>query len=111
MFTRAPCKREVRSTSTPAAQAPPIRQFIIAQVSDGNYTIVGSQSGLAVEVPNSSLTAGTTLDQWTPNGGKNQEWQFIHPRSAPGTYTITNQNSGLLMEVSGNSTATGAAID
>ncbi|HEY3878406.1 MAG TPA: RICIN domain-containing protein [Trebonia sp.] len=29
-----------------------------------------------VEVPGSSTTAGTLLDQWAPNGGANQEWTF-----------------------------------
>jgi hypothetical protein len=52
------------------------QQFVIHQDSTGSYTIASINSTLDVEVPGSSGTAGTLLDQGTPSGGANQEWTF-----------------------------------
>jgi hypothetical protein len=55
------------------------QQYIISQTSDGNFRIINANSGLAIEVPGFSTSAGTVLDQWGANGGANQEWRFLAP--------------------------------
>lgn len=42
-----------------------------------NYKIVNANSGLVLEVPNSSTAPGTLVDQWQWNGGANQQWQLV----------------------------------
>ncbi|MFI0943675.1 RICIN domain-containing protein [Streptomyces sp. NPDC021020] len=43
--------------------------------SDASYVLRSLNSGLVVDVPDSSTTAGTALEQWTGNGGPNQTWR------------------------------------
>ncbi|MEE4540632.1 RICIN domain-containing protein [Streptomyces sp. V4-01] len=45
-----------------------------ASPSNTSYALKSLSSGLVVDVPNNSTTAGTALDQWTGNGGANQVW-------------------------------------
>jgi hypothetical protein len=46
-----------------------------AAASNTSYLLKSLSSGLVVEVPKKSTTAGTALDQWTDNGGTNQVWR------------------------------------
>lgn len=64
-------------------------------------------SGLCLDVPNQSTTAGTSQDQWTCNNGSNQ--QFTIASGPGGTYTITV--GGLAVEVPKASTAPGTVLD
>jgi hypothetical protein len=43
--------------------------------SNTSYILRNMNSGLVVDVPNNSTTAGTVLDQWSSNGGANQIWR------------------------------------
>ncbi len=75
----------------------------------GYYKLTNESSGYLVEVPNSSTTTGTQLDQWDDNGGNNQQWRMTLVSGS--VYTFTNRNSGLLMEVKGQSTSNGGVVD
>lgn len=67
---------------------------------NGSHTLTAS--GMALDDPNHSTTAGTQLITWTPNGGGNQTWVFA--QQSDGSYQITNGQSGLCMDDSGGST-------
>jgi hypothetical protein len=43
--------------------------------SNTSYTLRSLGSGLVIDIPKSSTTAGTALDQWSSNGGSNQVWR------------------------------------
>ncbi|WP_329561345.1 RICIN domain-containing protein [Kitasatospora sp. NBC_01266] len=73
---------------------------------NGSHTLTAS--GMALDDPNHSTTAGTQLITWTPNGGGNQTWVFA--QQSDGSYQITNGQSGLCMDDSGGSTAAGAQV-
>lgn len=62
-----------------------------------------------LEVLSGSLADGAVVDQWTDNGGTNQQWSF-NPTDS-GYYKIPNRNSGKLLEIYQNSTANGALAD
>ncbi len=44
---------------------------------DGTYTFMNRNSGLVLEDPGSSTTAGTQMDQWLSTGASNQKWNLI----------------------------------
>ncbi|MFC8453442.1 RICIN domain-containing protein [Kitasatospora sp. NPDC057223] len=46
-----------------------------ASASNTSYVLKNLNSGLVVDVPKNSTTAGTALDQWSSNGGANQVWR------------------------------------
>ncbi|GJF33607.1 glycoside hydrolase [Kitasatospora sp. NE20-6] len=46
-----------------------------ASASNTSYVLKNLHSGLVVDVPKNSTTAGTALDQWSGNGGSNQVWR------------------------------------
>jgi endoglucanase len=75
----------------------------------GTYKITNVNSDLVMEVSGTSKTAGTVVDQYSWNGGKNQEWTLTYLNN--GLYTLTNVNSGLVLDVSGQSTSMGGKID
>ncbi|MDX3192702.1 RICIN domain-containing protein [Streptomyces sp. MN03-5084-2B] len=74
----------------------------------GAYTLRYTASGKALDVNASSTTAGLQLQQWTANGGTNQQW-FLRP-TGDGYYAIVSQASGLAADVYGQSTADGAQV-
>jgi hypothetical protein len=75
----------------------------------GSYEIVNANSGMLLEDPGLSTSNGTDMDQWTGNGGSNQQWNIVSVGS--GQYEIKNVSSGLALEVNGQSTSNGAAVD
>jgi len=81
----------------------------LGQISSGNYEIVNANSGMLLEDPGYSTSNGTDMDQWTGNGGSNQQWAVTSLGS--GKYEIVNAYSGLALEVSGQSTSNGALVD
>ncbi|MFC8452451.1 RICIN domain-containing protein [Kitasatospora sp. NPDC057223] len=46
-----------------------------ASPSNTSYVLKSLNSGLVIDVPDNSTTAGTALDQWSSNGGSNQVWR------------------------------------
>ena len=78
-------------------------------IANGTYTIVGLNSGQALEDPASSTTAGKDMDQWAVNGGANQKWSVNNV----GNNVITLQNvaSGQMLDVAGASKTSGALVD
>ncbi len=77
-------------------------------VSGKTYTIQNVHSGLMLEDPGFSPSTGTQMDQWSSNGGKNQEWLAT---AAGSNWVFTNIASGLALDVGSFSTTGGAAID
>ncbi len=70
------------------------------------YRLVAQHSGKAVEIANSSPSAGATLRQWSVTSGPNQQFDFLD--SGGGYYRIRARHSGLVLQVSG--TNSGADI-
>lgn len=79
------------------------------------FTLTSVNSGLCLDVPNNSAAEGVQLDQWTCNGGTNQEWALdpVGSYSASGdrVYQLTSLESGYTLEDENNSTAEGSPID
>lgn len=75
---------------------------------NGEFKLVNRNSGLYLEIPSASTTAGTQAGQWGDTNNPTQVWR-ITPTSSGSSYTLTNLNSGQLLDVSGASTANGAA--
>lgn len=78
-------------------------------VANGTYTIVGLNSGLALDDPNSSTTDGEDMDQWTVNGGNNQKWVLTNLGN--NVVTLQNVASGQMLDVAGASKTAGALVD
>ncbi|WP_437611961.1 RICIN domain-containing protein [Sorangium sp. So ce834] len=81
-----------------------------ADISTGtNYTLVGVQSGLCVDVDAAVITADdVVLQLWACNGGTNQQFRFEAVDG--GYYRIRNVHSDKCLDVRSASTADGAAI-
>ena len=76
--------------------------------SNGYVELVNHGSGYVLDTPNSSTTAGQSLDQRPYSGGNNQQWQLA---SGSGGYvTIVSRNDGQLVDVSQGSQANGASV-
>ncbi|MFI9816318.1 RICIN domain-containing protein [Saccharothrix variisporea] len=72
------------------------------------YTLRYTTSGKLLDVNASSATVGLQLQQWSANGGTNQQW-YLRP-TGDGYYTIVSQSSGLLADVYAASTSDGAQV-
>jgi len=82
---------------------------VVTSLNGNIYKMINVTSGLAMDVPGASTSAGASVDQADYTGDTNQRWTFINIGN--GFYNIQNANSGLLVDVSGNSTNGGASID
>ncbi len=74
----------------------------------GTFTLAYTGSGKVLDVNGGSSTAGLQLQQWTANGGTNQQW-YLKPAGG-GYYTIVSHDSGLVADVYGASTSDGAQV-
>jgi hypothetical protein len=75
---------------------------------DGSIVrLVARHSGKCLDVPNSSTTSGTALQQWGCNGTNAQAFRL---QAAIGGFNLVNVNSGKCVDVSNSSTADGATI-
>jgi predicted outer membrane repeat protein len=81
--------------------------------SASTYLLVSVNSGMALDDPGSSRTAGQQMEQWTVNNGSNQAWtlNLIQRMRVGGLMRLVNQASGLTLGVRGSSTAPGAAVE
>lgn len=75
---------------------------------NGSFTLRYDATGKVLDVNGSSSTTGLQLQQWTANGGTNQQW-FLRS-AAGGFFTIANVGNGLVADVYGQSTSDGAQV-
>jgi hypothetical protein len=73
--------------------------------------ITSRLSSKVVDVSQQSTSDAGNVDQWTWNGGTNQQWSFVDAGIGGGYVNIVNFNSGKCLDVSQNSTADGANVD
>jgi O-glycosyl hydrolase len=76
---------------------------------NGYYKLLNRNSDKVLDVVSSSTADGGSVDQWTDNGGANQQWSLV--AISGGYYKLVNRNSGKVLEVSAFSTANGGTID
>jgi hypothetical protein len=72
------------------------------------YKIVNKQNSKVLEVPGSSTTAGTAIQQRTYSGASNQKWTIT--QTATGKYKVVNVATGKALDLTGSSTAEGTAL-
>ncbi|NUP51138.1 MAG: beta-galactosidase [Catenulispora sp.] len=82
--------------------------WTVSTAPGGAYTLAYTGSGKLLDVNASSSTVGLQLQQWTANGGSNQQW-YLKP-TGDGYYTIVSHDSGLVADVYGRSTSDGAQV-
>ena len=74
-------------------------------------TLVNEGSSLCADEYDWTTVAAAQFDQWTCNGGTNQQFTFVPVSSGSSTYYIHSMTPDYCLDVSGDSTASGAAID
>ncbi len=75
----------------------------------GTYVITNVNSGLVMDVTSASTAKGATVEQYTANGGSNQEWKLTYLNN--GMYQLVSVNSGLCLDLVGQSLKSGATLD
>jgi aryl-phospho-beta-D-glucosidase BglC (GH1 family) len=94
------------SALTGGTTTPPPSNTLIP---NGTYTVVGIQSGKALDDPGWSSSNGTQLDLWDINGGSNQKWALTNLGN--NVIKLVNTASGLALDVYGWSGSNGGAVD
>ena len=74
-------------------------------------TVVNQGSGRCMDENDWTTVATAQFQQWTCNGGTNQEYTFVPVSAGSSTYYIQPMTPDYCLDVSGASTASGAAID
>lgn len=77
-------------------------------VANGTYRIISRQSGKALDVYQQGTANGANVDQWSYNGGANQQWQVTNLGN--GAYKIIGVQSGRALDVY-NFGGNGANVD
>jgi hypothetical protein len=70
------------------------------------YKLLNRASGKALDVYQANLVDGANVDQWTDNGGTNQQWHVTD--IGGGHRTLLNRNSGRVLSIWQASTADAA---
>ncbi|GGA98307.1 RICIN domain-containing protein [Puia dinghuensis] len=78
-------------------------------VANGTYRLVNRNSGKVMDVYGQGTANGTNVDQYTWNGGTNQQWKVSDLGN--GEYSIFGVQSGKSLDITGNSTADGANVE
>lgn len=80
--------------------------------SDGGFTSVAVAQHSQQCLDNTGLNTGdgNVQQQFSCEGGDQQQWNFRPVTGVADTYTVVNQQSGKCLDVSGVSTADGAAV-
>ena len=73
---------------------------------NGNYKIINRHSGKALDVLNGSPADAAVVDQYTDNGGANQQWTIKDLGGSD--YQITSVNSGKVLDINGAATTVGS---
>jgi DNA-binding winged helix-turn-helix (wHTH) protein len=114
--TRHPGKgedREAAALQADQAKVNPDHAIAPAQercplIDGATYILENKKTRSVLEVPVSSASNGTLLDQWQENGGNNQRWVA----QANGPYwTFTNVASGKMLDVPSANRSLGVQID
>jgi len=86
--------------------------FFIPAATSGYYTVVNLNSNKCLDVTGRSTANGAVIQQYTCNGGTNQEWYPSVAQNNPAAtiYNLINLNSGKCLDVTGRSTANGAVV-
>jgi len=79
-------------------------------VANGVYRVMNWNSGKALDVTGYSTTAGAAIEQWTYNGGGNQQWTLTSQGNNGGYYSLLATHDSMALDVSGGSTADGAGV-
>jgi hypothetical protein len=90
-------------SNTSACTAPQFQVFIRSR-----------SSGKVLDVPGFATNDGAKIQQFTYNGGKNQQWQFVATGSLVGNMNVgkmVSVSSGKVLDVPGFATNNGAQID
>ncbi|QFZ20932.1 glycosyl hydrolase family 95 catalytic domain-containing protein [Saccharothrix syringae] len=69
------------------------------------YRLVAQHSGKPADISGASTAAGALLQQWTPTGGTNQQFDFL---ATGDQYRVRARHSGLVLQVAG--TGSGADV-
>jgi hypothetical protein len=72
------------------------------------YALTYTATGKVLDVNGGDPTVGLQLQQWSANGGTNQQW-YLRPTS-DGYFTLVSHDSGLLADVYGLATTDGAKV-
>jgi hypothetical protein len=73
-------------------------------------TLVNKGSGLCMDENDWTTVSAAQFQQWTCNGGTNQQFTFVPTAAGSSTYFIQPMTPDYCLDVSGASTASGAAI-
>ena len=96
---------EIATCTSPANKA---QQFTLQTVPGGYHAIINVNSGKCLDVAAYVMTAGARVQQYTCNGGANQNW--IIADGGGGTYRFVARHSGKVLEVTGGGTADGTVV-
>lgn len=77
-------------------------------VSGQTYKITAKHSGKALDVASKATYAGANVQQWSYNGGTNQQWKVVDTRD--GYYKLVSVNSGKVLDVASAATYNGANV-
>ena len=86
------------------------QQWDLEQQASGAFLIKNVGSGKVIDVPHSSLNAGTQLIQFNEDGGQNQLWTMISVAGVPGGVVFQNVATGLFINAAGNNGNNGDPI-
>jgi len=77
-------------------------------VSGQTYKITAKHSGKALDVAAKATNAGANVQQWSYNGGTNQQWKVVD--TGDGYYKLVSVNSGKVLDVASAATYNGANV-
>jgi predicted alpha-1,6-mannanase (GH76 family) len=83
--------------------------FVSPGVANGIYNLVNLNSGLAADVQHATTTNGSPVNQYTINGGANQQWGVTNVGG--GIYEIIGVPSGRALSTDGGGSANGTEMD
>ncbi len=75
----------------------------------GTYVITNVNSGLVMDVTGASTSSGTAVEQYSSNGGTNQQWNLTYLNN--GMYQLVSVNSNLCLDLLKQSLSAGATLD
>lgn len=79
-----------------------------SSTTSGAVQLISKNSGKCIDVPQQSKASGVDLQQYSCNGGTNQQWNLIPVGN--NEYEITGVGSGMSLDVQAESTANGARV-
>jgi Ricin-type beta-trefoil lectin domain/Glycosyl hydrolase family 76/Ricin-type beta-trefoil lectin domain-like len=89
-------------------------QWLPVQNPDGTWSFYNRNSQLALDDPAGSTTAGTQLEQWSPNNTANQTFTLTSRSTGTGPATgpgpVTSGIAGKCLDLKGGTTTDGTAV-